>query len=261
MQLALRDRFKAFSIHLGISILIFAAALWLIAMVWYPQPYFEIAGGWQGVRIMILVDIVLGPMLTFMIFDRSKGWPKLRFDLWCIAIAQALALLWGFWAVDQQRPLASVYWEGKFHLLTAGDYGEQSVGPEALDRFEGRQPLLLSTQEPADQEQVAGVLAYQMVSGLMPWQLDFLHAPLSSHWPEVRAKAKSPEAHLQRFPDASAELERIVARAGMPADSLVFFPVTARYGSAMLVFDQSGKVVGALPGESYDDGWIRLPGI
>ena len=58
------SRFSAFSIHFGISLLIFAALSAVILLVWYPGYFFELDGGWEGLRIIIGVDLVLGPLLT-----------------------------------------------------------------------------------------------------------------------------------------------------------------------------------------------------
>lgn len=259
MQLALADRLKAFGIHLGISAVILGVALYLIAIVWYPAPYFSIAGGWQGVRIMILVDMVLGPLLTLLIFDRSKGWKKLRFDLWCIGLAQVSALLWGFSAVSSQKPVASVFWKGEFNIVTAGDYDEQDVGPEALDRFGKERPQHLYAVEPRDNDEAAGMMAYEMMAGLGAWSLDFLHEPLAEHLDKVFSKSADLRTHLRQYPAAVAAWDRLRVKQGEEAELLKFYTVRARYGTALLAIDPKGNVVGALPGEDYDGDWFALP--
>ena len=54
-------RIQAFLIHLGISAVIYAGLLYLIIFIWYPQPYFTADGGWQGIRLVTGIDMVLGP--------------------------------------------------------------------------------------------------------------------------------------------------------------------------------------------------------
>lgn len=55
------SRWKAFLIHLALSLVIFAFLLAIILMVWYPGLLLEISGGWEGMRIVIGVDWCLGP--------------------------------------------------------------------------------------------------------------------------------------------------------------------------------------------------------
>lgn len=256
MQLVLKERLKASGIHLAISAVIFAVALYLIACVWYPDPLFSIAGGWQGVRIMLFVDMVLGPLLTLMVFDPSKGWSRLRFDLMCIAMAQGAALAWGFMAVHDQRPLAMVHWKGEFNVVIAEDYDQQRVTPDALDRFGDLRPARLTAVPPRSQEEAAGATAYQMMEGLMPWHLDFLHEPLIAHWEEIKQKSRQVAGHLQQHPQTEAALATIEKKSGLGRDQLIYFPVNARYGEALLVFNPEGEILGALEGTSYDDPFL-----
>ena len=57
----LNPRLKASGIQLSLSALAFFIVLYFIVFLWYPNPHFSTNGGWQGVRIMLFVDIVLGP--------------------------------------------------------------------------------------------------------------------------------------------------------------------------------------------------------
>ena len=82
-------RFRAFTIHLTSSILIFLFFLGLMFFVWYPVPYFEIDGGWKVLRILAGVDVVLGPLLTLIVFKPGK--PSLKFDMSVIVLVQLVA--------------------------------------------------------------------------------------------------------------------------------------------------------------------------
>ena len=91
----LRSKLHASGIHLGLSLVIFFVLLYLIVFHWFPPPYFSIDGGWQGVRIVAAVDLVLGPALTFIIFNPNKRLRLIVFDLGVIFIFQVLALIYG----------------------------------------------------------------------------------------------------------------------------------------------------------------------
>ena len=81
------SRWRAFAIHFGISMLVFLLLLAIILVFWFPGILFNIDGGWTGLRIIIGVDLVLGPLLTLVVFKAGK--PGLKFDLACIGLFQA----------------------------------------------------------------------------------------------------------------------------------------------------------------------------
>ncbi|MCW9032447.1 MAG: hypothetical protein OQK58_13220, partial [Gammaproteobacteria bacterium] len=81
------SRFKAFSIHFAISFVIFLILLYFILVQWYPQPLFSTDGGWRVIRIIVGVDLIIGPFLTLIVFKSGK--PGLKFDLAMIALVQA----------------------------------------------------------------------------------------------------------------------------------------------------------------------------
>ncbi|MCH8105520.1 MAG: hypothetical protein IIC58_08470 [Proteobacteria bacterium] len=76
----LKTKLKATGIHLSMSLVIFFILAYQIIYVWYPQPYFSIDGGWQGIRIVAAVDLALGPIITFLIFDLAKSRKELFFE-------------------------------------------------------------------------------------------------------------------------------------------------------------------------------------
>ena len=58
-----KTRWQAFSIHRGLCAILYVVLLYLILFHGYPQPYFAADGGWEGIRLITGVDLVLGPFL------------------------------------------------------------------------------------------------------------------------------------------------------------------------------------------------------
>ena len=56
-------RSQAFLIHLFISAATVGIVFAVAYLVWYPTPYFEVAGTWYLLRILLVVNIVVGPIL------------------------------------------------------------------------------------------------------------------------------------------------------------------------------------------------------
>ena len=72
MTLQSLTRWKAFVLHLAISALIATTVVALVVMLWYPPPYFAAMGGETLLRLLIGVDVVLGPLITLIIFDQAS---------------------------------------------------------------------------------------------------------------------------------------------------------------------------------------------
>ena len=85
-------RLNAFLIHFSISLVIFFILLYFILVQWYPQPLFSTDGGWRVIRIIAVVHLMLGPLLTLIVFKPGKK--GLKFDLSMIALVQVLAFSW-----------------------------------------------------------------------------------------------------------------------------------------------------------------------
>jgi len=119
MTLTALNRFQAFIIHLGLSLVIFAVLLLLIMQFWYPGFLFTTSGGWDAVRLIIGVDLILGPLLTLLVFNPKKA--SLKKDLSVIALVQTLALAWGTHTIFDTRPVALGFFNNEFVTLYAGN--------------------------------------------------------------------------------------------------------------------------------------------
>ena len=101
-------KLKATAVHLSMSVAVFIYLAYQIYYNWYPEPYFSVDGGWAGIRLVGAVDLVLGPLITFLIFDLGKSRRAILFDLITIAVIQLSALSYGVYSTYTQRPVAVV---------------------------------------------------------------------------------------------------------------------------------------------------------
>jgi len=135
-------RLKATGIHIAISTVIFLVFLYFILAQWYPVPYFVTDGGWQGIRIVIAVDMVLGPLLTLIIFNPAKSRRAILFDLSMIGLAQSAALVWGAYAVYSQQPAAVIQqWGGNLRSVTLEQLWERDIQVDMLRGMSGPRRL------------------------------------------------------------------------------------------------------------------------
>lgn len=94
-------------LHLAISIFIGLLTAWLIFFIWYPMPLAKAIGVTKLFGLLLLVDMILGPLLGWLIYKEGKK--TLKFDLIVIILVQILAYGYGMYCLAQGRPLWIVY--------------------------------------------------------------------------------------------------------------------------------------------------------
>ena len=139
----IKAKLQASGIHLGISIFIFFGILYLILFEWYPGILFEAEGGWNGLKLMAAVDLVLGPSLTFIIFNHTKAKKEIVFDLSLIVVIQISAMIWGGLQVYSERPVAFVMYEGTFYTVTEDYYKKQDIKLDDIAVYSDEKPLII----------------------------------------------------------------------------------------------------------------------
>ncbi|HEY6598026.1 MAG TPA: hypothetical protein VIZ30_01880 [Pseudomonadales bacterium] len=236
-------RTQAFLIHLGISLSIFAVLAYLVVKVWYPDFFFETDGGWQGLRLLLGVDLVLGPLLTLIVYRAGK--PGLRFDLTAIGVIQATCLAAGIWIVHGERPLAMVYSDGSFYSVTAQSFKEVNAPVPDLDAFPGPYPKWVSVKLPEDLEEQSNVRGEMFRGGRMLSTASEYYAAFKPE--DVDVKEARDIKEITDWDRDSLALPRWMQDHGGTLANYRFFLFGARYVYAYLGFSvDTGRFVGFL---------------
>ena len=125
MTLLNLNRYQASACHLAISLLIFLVILLCITQLWYPGILFDTGNAWKAIGLIIGIDLILGPLLTLIIFNPKKS--SLNFDLTVIGIVQILALAYGTWTIQSSHPLAIAYINTSFVTFYANAENAEGV--------------------------------------------------------------------------------------------------------------------------------------
>lgn len=127
--------------HLLVSISIAAITLLWVFNVWYPTPLAKATDVTHIFLILLVVDVILGPLLGFIIYKEGKK--TLKFDLAVIFILQIAAFGYGVHSIAQARPLWLAYNVDRFELIRANELMEQNTR-QALSKYQ--QPSWLKPQ-------------------------------------------------------------------------------------------------------------------
>ena len=239
----LRVKLKATAIHFSISAVIFIILAYLIYFVWYPQPYFSIDGGWQGIRIVAAVDLVLGPMITFLIFDLSKKRREIISDLCIIAVIQLSALVYGVHTTYQQRPAAIVLFDDFLVPVLASDYQSQIQSVNELQRFSDEKPPIIFSDVPLKREVIEEMKRLREEDGIIEF------AQMQFYQPEEKLKdgLKSRQAQYRSKLEQGAGVDNLndwLEKNDKQTDEVLVALFNGRYGRIWLVFDLDGKYIG-----------------
>ncbi len=245
MHLQLTRR-SAFLLHLGVSLAIFAALLALMIFYWFPPPLFAYDGGWQGVRIIAAVDVVLGPALTLLLFKPGK--PGLKFDMSLVLGFQVVALVWGIWTTYHARPVVEVFVHETFYSVSYAEF-KAVVSPEVFQRWVRFTPTYVYADYPDEIEARADAVRKARKTYGATFLDPDLYRPLAEYWPEARKRGIDLGFYVNKYaaqkPQWLAEYQRFAkAHAGR---QVVFIPLMARYGRVVMALDyDSGRLLEVL---------------
>jgi hypothetical protein len=244
-RLARFTRWQAAGIHVSVSAAIGALALILMLLVWYPGELFRIAGGSTLIVILVGVDVVLGPLLTLVVFDPAKR--LLKLDLALIASVQLAALVYGTWVMFEARPAYLVFVVDRIDVVTAVAADPAARAAARRDEFRGLnlgRPMLAAAPMPTDPDERNQVVA-AAAGGVDLLLTPRYWVPYAEAKDQVLARARSLDDIRKVDPATNGPaLDAALAALGRPAESLRALGVKAKDGEAVMLIDAaSGQPV------------------
>lgn len=239
--------------HLLLSLLLAACTAVLVFKVWYPHPYDIILGGLGLYSLVMIVDVVCGPLMTLILASPAKSKRQTAQDLALVVFIQLAALVYGLYTVSIARPVAVVFEVDRFVAVSAVDVVPESLAaakPE-MQQLSWSGAKRIALREPADQKQVDQLLDLSLSGkerSMMPdwWEADN---------PKAREKIKEkmrPVSELQAAYPNHADLAQAVAQTGMPPNRLFFLPFTSALNKEWVVLlDEQTDFVGFAPVDGF----------
>lgn len=230
-------RWQAAGIHLLLSTVIAVAVLAVMLGVWYPPPLFEAEGGLGLVFIVVGVDVVIGPLITLVIFRSGK--PGLRFDLWTIALLQTAALIYGGYVVAEARPAFIVFVKDQFEVVGAIELSAADLAQ--AKRAEYRRiplmgPTLVAVEFPADLEERQALLFMALERGKDMRHLPRYYVPYEEYKPQVLAAGRPLDWVRRAEPEMARVMERYLTGTGRKESEVLYYPLraTQSWGAAVV---------------------------
>lgn len=112
-------RLKYFIRHFITSCVIAILAIFLVFYVWYPMPLASATGVTKIFLMMLTIDVIVGPLLSFLVYKEGKK--TLKFDLLVIIVLQLCAFSYGLKTIADGRPAWIVFYQTGFELVRIND--------------------------------------------------------------------------------------------------------------------------------------------
>lgn len=241
-----RQKARAAGVHLALSGVVAVVVLAVVMGGWYPAPMHAILGVGTILGLMLVVDVLLGPVLTFVVYDPRKA--RLWIDLALIGLFQVGALIYGVYTVEQGRPAFVVLAQDRFEVVAPSELRREDLAASAHNPVAQRSwltPKWVSARQPESARERLAIGLEAAATGR-----DVQHYPrLYVDYADDRAvalKAALPIARLRELnPQAQALIDKRVRQTGLSEARLRYLPMRgpARDGAVFLDW-ASGRVVG-----------------
>ena len=238
----MKFRLRFFGLHLLASFVVLTALLGALYLGWYRWPGWYLADAAKVVMVMAAVDLVVGPVLTFVIASAAKLRRELARDLAVIAAIQLCALVYGAVSLWNGRPLYYAFSENVLQLVQAYDI---DAGEVALARQQRAAllphwyslPRWIWAPLPDDPKEHDKIIAAALTGGSDVISMPRYYKPWDTGLPMLRTQLKKVDDVGYFIPKDKEILKTKLRAAGYSPDQRDAIPMTGRGRPMLAVFD------------------------
>jgi len=230
------SRWQAAGIHGSISAVVTLIIGALLLGLWYPPPYFHAAGA-DALVPLLCGSLVIGPLLTLIVFRRGKR--GMKFDLVIIALVHAAAVAFSLWIIAGSRPVFLVAAVDRIVAVSANAIADTDLQQGSAEEFRTRSwtgPRLTAIElptEPAERNQLVFLAGDRNVEDLPRYYVAYGEGskPLLS-------TARALDTLRGKSAAAAALVDGWLRRSGRNASDIRWVPLQARKDDLVMLLDQ-----------------------
>lgn len=202
-------RLKFFLNHLSISFLIAVLVVGIVFFIWYPSPLAKAAGVTHIFLMLIIIDVIVGPILGFLVYKEGKK--TLKFDLTIIILLQISALSYGIYSIAQGRPAWLVFYADHIELVRKNELilDRADQVHDQYKEVSWFKPQYVAIKPSKDIAQHNKDMFIEVIGGISPAQLPERYMPLSQANEKIKQKVQDLEL-LNQYND-KALVEKTLA--------------------------------------------------
>lgn len=255
MQLSTRIRqsLRPAGIHLAGSMAVAACLAALIFWVWYPHPYDKFSGGRTLFFLLIGVDMVCGPLLTLLLYTKTKAPRLLYLDLSLILLLQSAALVYGVSTAWHARPMYLVAEVDRFKAITRTELTNDDIAKLPVELRTGvwKRPMIVGIRPPASIQEKNKVLFESIQGGKDYAERPEFYVPYSDKIAsEALSRAKPISYFLAKHPEMHDRVENYSIASSIDLGNIKYLPIVAK-DDWIAILDSSGYVASFLKGDGF----------
>ncbi len=239
------NRWKASATHLILCIVIAISVLLLMLFAWFPPPYFSAQGGKDLLVLIFSVDVVLGPLITLIIYKHGKK--GLKFDLAVIIILQISALAYGIATIYKARPVYMVYAVDRFELINVKDIDPADMSKAKLEEYKTFPligPKIVAAKLPENTKESNALMFSALSGGSDLSALPKYYVSYQSQKQNVIDHLKPLSRLRASATQADVNLDQVVKTSGLKENELGFLPVeTAKDDLTAIINRKSAEII------------------
>ena len=226
-------RTKFFLGHLLISAFIASLALLVVFKLWYPTPLAEAVGVTKIFLMMLVIDVVVGPILGFIVYKEGKK--TLKMDLMIIILIQVAALIYGLYSIEKGRPAYIVYNIDRFEIVRKNEIVSKD---DSLLGTIGLSPNYVAVKYPEDNQLRDKVMFDEVFGGIALSQRPEYYQPLDNVQNQMKLKSQALQ-NLSQF-NSTTDIEKILKKY---PEAIGFVPLKAKNLDMTVLVDQNAQIV------------------
>jgi hypothetical protein len=209
---------------------------------WYRWPGWYLTDVTRVIVVMVCVDVMLGPTLTFIIANQKKSRRELARDIGIIVLVQLCALTYGSVQLWNGRPLYYAFSENILQLVQAYDIDAKEA---KLGRDENpilaphwySLPRWIWAPLPQDAQEARKIVTSTITGGDDVISMPRYFKPWEEGLPSLRNQLKKVDAVAYFAKSEKKKLKDKIRAAGIADDQSDTIPLTGRGHPLLAVID------------------------
>lgn len=184
------NRIKYFFVHLSISVLVAVICLSTVFFIWYPSPLAKAAGVTHIFLMLLVIDVILGPLLGLLVYKEGKK--TLKMDLTVIILIQIAALSYGLYSIAQARPVWITFNHDRFELVRNNELKTENIA-DAQSQYQQPtwlQPQYVAVKQAADPQEQQIEQMSAMLNGISLAQYPERYIALNQVKTQIQEQAR-----------------------------------------------------------------------
>jgi hypothetical protein len=259
MTINWRERIFVAIVHFSITLIAAGLAGVLIFLIWFPNSTASVVGGVQLFLLVFICDVVLGPLMSLVVYSSKKSRRNLIIDYSVIGAVQLAALLYGVYVVSVSRPVFIAFDTNRLEMVTAAEIHDSHLAAATEEQFRSLSwtgPVLVAVARPTDANERSAIV----FGVLLGKNVDVAYRP--KYYREYRTarqqiltKSLPLTVLLEGSGAAKSKIDSAIASTGISIDDIRWLLVHHRFGFAVALID--AKSAQPLTYLAVDPLWVK----